>query len=526
MKWSSDKKLKNKNKGMTLIEVIVSLLILAVIFTPMIMTFVRANRANQVAKTENYGTNLAESVIEAVKLLGIEGTALQFYDNSSPDNFKIAKVGSVSDYMEVMDDEAITSVSGAGISVLPAIVDSGTEKVFNKRGTVPYVFKILNAKEGTADFDVKVTISTAGYTDAVASTGAALGLYGFDRVLSSEPTGNVNNFKFSNLPAFDAKRTALINPSTAGTATGFDTLAKTFYWNLYESYRSEKFADYCTIIDTHNNNLWVEYYKALDRGEAAIPPTDLQWNLMTFPEWLMYNDVSLSSEDPLKGWGGKPTNETDLFRDRLYKTTYVDITKTIVDGRECYLLDSYIEYNFKQEGVALLSDDLADFPWTCRGYCNNTEYVIDPAIGREGINSIFFMYTPLNVSSVGGVTFGKEKFVISYMQDPGAMGTYSAEEKMRIYLAVQGDATDADNGTIEAVDHSRLKIETAGDLKSKLYFYSNSALDTPVGTPTEDTLISDDALDIDRLYTVKIDVYSPGTTELITSLSSTVVNTQ
>ena len=76
--------MKKNNKGITLIEIIVSLLVLMIIMVPLLSGFVTSIQANRTAKANAYAKNVAEGVMEGVKKLGIKKTAEQFYltDNS------------------------------------------------------------------------------------------------------------------------------------------------------------------------------------------------------------------------------------------------------------------------------------------------------------------------------------------------------------------------------------------------------------------------------------------------------------
>ena len=127
------KKLNRRNEGISLVEIIVSLLILAIIFVPMLTSYVTANKANVMAKEKMYATVLGENVMEAVKLLGIEGTAKQCSE---------LNIGTF-----VLASGAVTHKE---LTVKEGIANSVTSKdgklVFSSaRGTEDYAFSISNA---------------------------------------------------------------------------------------------------------------------------------------------------------------------------------------------------------------------------------------------------------------------------------------------------------------------------------------------------------------------------------------------
>lgn len=72
----STRNLQLNNQGTTLVELIVSLLVLTIIVVPLLNGFVIASKANESSKTKLYAVNAAENIMEAVKAIGPDADSL------------------------------------------------------------------------------------------------------------------------------------------------------------------------------------------------------------------------------------------------------------------------------------------------------------------------------------------------------------------------------------------------------------------------------------------------------------------
>ena len=61
------RKLKNDDRGVTLVEIIVSIAILAIIVLPFLNAFVTATKTNVKAKNEMNATHLATNIMEGIE---------------------------------------------------------------------------------------------------------------------------------------------------------------------------------------------------------------------------------------------------------------------------------------------------------------------------------------------------------------------------------------------------------------------------------------------------------------------------
>lgn len=116
-----ERKIQLNNDGTTLVELIVSLLVLTIIVVPLLNGFVVAQRANSKAKANMYAMNAAENIMEAVKAI-------------NPD----------------ASEESARKIGQAfGMSVT---------------STTPGESWLEGYTEGTDTYDVKISITASGYS--------------------------------------------------------------------------------------------------------------------------------------------------------------------------------------------------------------------------------------------------------------------------------------------------------------------------------------------------------------------------
>lgn len=133
MERSSDNKsIKNDNSGLSIVEVLVAVAILAIVFVPLLKTFTQASTINSKAQKLQNVTSLAEGVMEDVK-----GKSIQ----------------------ELHD----LAVDDAKVSFLP-LDEDGTLTKGNLKNVPPYTvtYENVTATQGIT-YDAVVTISTDNY---------------------------------------------------------------------------------------------------------------------------------------------------------------------------------------------------------------------------------------------------------------------------------------------------------------------------------------------------------------------------
>lgn len=136
-------KKKLNNKGMSLIEVIVAMVIFTIAFVPLLRTFVLSAKSAARAKEQQRVTTVAQSVMEGFKAYDIEELCLQF-NGVKPMQVYSTNVDQPFTFGENdLDGDGSTSVNG-GKFVMPADVD-----------TYNYQFTMSNVAIADSDVDTK-----------------------------------------------------------------------------------------------------------------------------------------------------------------------------------------------------------------------------------------------------------------------------------------------------------------------------------------------------------------------------------
>ena len=179
MERSSDNKsIINDNSGLSIIEVLVAVAILAIVFVPLLKTFTQASTINARAQKLQNVTSLAEGVMEDVK-----GKSIQ----------------------ELHD----LAVERADVSFLPLDKD-GTLKKGNLNNVPPYTvtYENVTATQGIT-YDAVVTISTDNYKSTVRSDARKA-----NKLSHNDDIGDVSDANIRELPQInkvDSNRNAVLS---------------------------------------------------------------------------------------------------------------------------------------------------------------------------------------------------------------------------------------------------------------------------------------------------------------------------
>jgi len=157
---------KQQNKGFTLVEVLVAILVLAIITVPLLHSFITASRTNAKAKQVLKSTTLAQNVMEEVKAYSLEDIARQFNKNGYTSDVSLVSLATAGfyeaiangdEYEEVLTSDKITGEQVANSSVVhaedPVLYPEG---VFNGQPSGEYHFMMENVKMDGSEFDVAI----------------------------------------------------------------------------------------------------------------------------------------------------------------------------------------------------------------------------------------------------------------------------------------------------------------------------------------------------------------------------------
>lgn len=78
MDYSKKRNIKRNNKGTSLVELLVSIVILSMVIVPLLTSFVVSAKMNAKAKEVHNATMLAQNVMEGLKIETIESLELQY----------------------------------------------------------------------------------------------------------------------------------------------------------------------------------------------------------------------------------------------------------------------------------------------------------------------------------------------------------------------------------------------------------------------------------------------------------------
>ena len=452
---------KLNNEGLSLIELVVALLILAVIATPLLQLFVSAARANRVNAEELSAETVASNVMEAVKVYGLEKTAEEFYKNKlSPFNMAV-------------------SLSSDG-SVTPSIetnTDGGTVNYnFITNDEKKYVYLMNGLKEGKDgdgenEFNVRITFDT----DYKADGG----------------TTDVNVKTTYDYSAFDEKKTVFINPLVADLFYDEEAITQfTLNNNEYIDLVNERERN--AIIDEYNQRLR-EYQDQIAAGVSPAPtrPTD--------------------PPDPT----GLPTMSPEDVKNVITRELKVTVSKETDASTEAeYLINSEFYYR----PLSDYEDQFTDgYYFKGNGFCTN--------VGVKELQYDYMFYIPYPwmteynftanalgvrpISTVGNFTYKNAPV-------PGAAPVINqslsvvneTNVSFDFYLALQGSSEENLKTTFTKGAYSTGNVS----------FFSNSPLD--IADARQELIRTISGLEKISIANVTVDVYKG--TELIRTMTSTI----
>lgn len=187
------KKLRNNNQGLSLIEVLVSIVVLSIIVVPVLHSFITAANANTKSRKMHRATTVAQSLMEGFKAGDLEDIALQF--NYPAQGFYVVPASlfeagtaegqvrelrydaSTGQYTEVVRYE---SPLLAGVTDRKSLVtsstyseDMGGNSEFLGQGDGVYYFGLESLKQDLGEYDVLVKLDAAPYVDSPGATDSA-----------------------------------------------------------------------------------------------------------------------------------------------------------------------------------------------------------------------------------------------------------------------------------------------------------------------------------------------------------------
>ena len=233
---------KEKNKGFSLVELLVCVAILAIISIPLLNSFLVAGKTNEKAKKIQRTTTLAQNIMETVKSQNLSQLQLLFETKNLVGLNLIAPYDITNSDIDIMSEDTV-----------------------NGR----YEYRIKQVKEGNGEYDVYITLDSALYkteTDPVQNKyqmPSITNLTG-DKIAVIDPEG----YSASWNSYVDASGETIYSKDTS---TNMDNTIITYFYNLHLAY-----IDYLTmhnqaVADAINADLLAQGLPATAVAED-LPP--------------------------------------------------------------------------------------------------------------------------------------------------------------------------------------------------------------------------------------------------------------
>lgn len=297
---------KLNNRGMSLVEIMVAIVIMALVTAPLLQTFVSAARFNANAKEKQRITTAAQSVMEGLKAFSIEEICWQF-NNDAAHPFKVyAGVGGVWEIPGAgLAETSIQTIGGVKTYVAPAdgkytfaMQDISFEgKLYDAKievsPTASAAASVLNSASLIAGEDMN------GYLDAVYKQTASKDSEVYSLVLQNvldelNDKDQMYEYELVHLDTtkifLDKDTTININTNAGGISTVTVVLSYSYSAVNYPYYDAagnelaftENFADLTYSFEVYNNtdtvsngalleDIYCYYYPAYSSSLAGVP---------------------------------------------------------------------------------------------------------------------------------------------------------------------------------------------------------------------------------------------------------------
>ncbi|MBD5512362.1 MAG: prepilin-type N-terminal cleavage/methylation domain-containing protein [Lachnospiraceae bacterium] len=147
----SQRKRKLNNRGLSLVEVMVGIVILGIVTGPLLHSFVSALRYNQRAKERQRTTTAAQSIMEGFKAYDIEELCWQFSGDPAHPFRVIANSG-------VVSEEALSDRSGDGVPDTSILPQADGTLAFEPASDGHYAFVMQNISFESKLYDARVEV--------------------------------------------------------------------------------------------------------------------------------------------------------------------------------------------------------------------------------------------------------------------------------------------------------------------------------------------------------------------------------
>lgn len=169
--------MKEKNRGMTLVELLAAIAILAIITGPFLNAFVTSARMNSKARHTLRATTVAQNLMEAMTAFSLEELCVQFYETPA-ERFLLTSAQDGYKELKIKENE------GKPNSVTIADVTEGDTTLrklkFVGQDSKKYYFAIQGIEEDGVKYDALISIDAAKYRRAPGDTDPDAGKHAYN----------------------------------------------------------------------------------------------------------------------------------------------------------------------------------------------------------------------------------------------------------------------------------------------------------------------------------------------------------
>ena len=142
--------MKKDNRGLTLVELLIAVTMLAVVISPFLNTFVASARQNNKARETLRATTVAQNLMEGVEAFTLEEVCTQV--NSAVADTKLYMPNGYASHREVPGEDGKTSKK-----------EGETDYVFESTPSNTYEFHIQGIEEDGQLYDARIQLDASGY---------------------------------------------------------------------------------------------------------------------------------------------------------------------------------------------------------------------------------------------------------------------------------------------------------------------------------------------------------------------------
>lgn len=153
--------MRKDNRGLSLVELIIAIVILALVITPFLRAFVTSANTNQKAKRIMRATSVAENIMEAMKPLSLEEIVIQLSNDGDETHMPACTLVPVFDSHQELLVEENEPVAGSGITYSAAYVDGAWK--FLGQESDKYYFALTGIELDGEEYDARICLDASDY---------------------------------------------------------------------------------------------------------------------------------------------------------------------------------------------------------------------------------------------------------------------------------------------------------------------------------------------------------------------------